>query len=123
MAPPLEPLPVLLLESALVARPLSRPYLFACDPSEGPGLLQPLRSPLRLLGLGAGLTALSSRQWTPVGVYLAREERCLLVAALSESLLAPVGLLAQPVFGVLVLDRSGAGSLQRIDVHGDSCPE
>ena len=34
-------------------------------------------STLRLLGLGAGLTALSSRQWTPVGVYLAREERCL----------------------------------------------
>ena len=59
----------------------------------------------------------------PWGSYLAREERCLLVAALSESLLAPVGLLALPVFGVLVLDRSGAGSLQRIDVHDDSCLE
>ena len=58
-----------------------------------------------------------------MGAYLAREERCLLVAALSESLLAPVGLLAQPVFGGLVLDRSSAVSLQRIDVHGDSCPE
>ena len=58
-----------------------------------------------------------------MGVYLAREERCLLAAALSESLLAPVGLLAQPVFGVLVLARSGAGSLQRIGVHGDSCLE
>ena len=61
VAPPPEPLPALLLESALVARPLSRPCLFACDPSEGPGLFQPLRSPLRLLGLGAGLTALSFR--------------------------------------------------------------
>ena len=58
-----------------------------------------------------------------MGVYLAREARFLLAAALSESLLAPVGLLAQSVFGGLVLDRSGAVSLQRVDVHGDSCPE
>ena len=52
-----------------------------------------------------------------MGVYLAREARCLLAAAPSESLLA------QPLFGGLVYERSGAVSLQQIGVHGDSCPE
>ena len=63
-----------------------------------------------------------------MGVQLAREERCLLAAALSELLLAPVGLLVQPVFGVLVLDRSALGRCNgsmstAIPVLSESTPE